>query len=82
MNTVKQQWEDFADAVIPKDAPAIQVTEMRKAFYAGVTSMLSTQLLIGGESVSMEEGASMLERVRKECCRFSEEMDEEANGSI
>jgi len=33
--TLQQQFIDFRFNVIPPDAPEIQVTEMRRAFYAG-----------------------------------------------
>lgn len=35
-----EQWDQFARAVLPADAPPIQKQEMRRAFYAGAESIL------------------------------------------
>ncbi len=40
--TIAEQWDDFHASVIPKNAPAIQIKEMRWAFYAGAASLLFT----------------------------------------
>lgn len=33
--TIKEIWTSFKDVVIPKDAGKTQLTEMKRAFYAG-----------------------------------------------
>ena len=35
-------WDDYKQGVVPADASAIQVQECRRAFYAGVHSILKT----------------------------------------
>lgn len=40
MNTIRDEWEEFARHVVPPDAPAVQRGEMRVAFYAGATAVL------------------------------------------
>lgn len=35
-----EQWDQFARLVLPKDAPAIQRQEMRRAFYSGAQAIL------------------------------------------
>jgi hypothetical protein len=35
-----EQWDSFARAVLPKDAPSVQRQEMRRAFYAGAQGIL------------------------------------------
>lgn len=73
MNTVQEQWQIFSALVVPKDAPEVQITEMRRAFYAGVEAMLRIQWAIGG--IENEEAAvAMLEGVHDECRRFSVEI--------
>jgi hypothetical protein len=37
--TLAQEYAEFAAGVIPKDAPQVQQVEMRRAFYAGASSM-------------------------------------------
>ncbi len=70
MNSVKEAWESFEAAVIPEDAPAVQRSEMRRAFYAGAWAMLMGCSSIGETSVTEEEGVAMLESWKKECERF------------
>lgn len=35
------EWEDFRDKVIPESASAVQVSETKKAFYAGALALIS-----------------------------------------
>jgi len=74
MNTVQEQWESFSKLVVPKDAPEIQVTEMRRAFYAGVEAMLRIQWAIGDAAVSEDGAMAILEGVHDECQRFASEV--------
>jgi len=74
MNTVQEQWGSFSKIAIPKDAPDVQVTEMRRAFYAGVESMLRIQLAIGDAEISEDDAMAMLEGVYDECRRFAAEV--------
>lgn len=46
MNTIADQWLEFAEHVIPPDAPAMQRRDMRAAFYAGATSILALGLVV------------------------------------
>ena len=74
MNTVQEQWEIFSKQVVPKDAPAIQVTEMRRSFYAGAESMLRIQWAIGDSAISEDAGVAILEGVHDECRRFADDV--------
>ncbi len=46
MNTVKDGFDEIRERVIPKDAPDVQVKEMKKAFYAGAAWLLHLQGVI------------------------------------
>ena len=35
MQLLETEWNIFRNAVIPKNAPQVQLTEMRRAFFAG-----------------------------------------------
>ena len=74
MNTVKEQWDSFRTLVIPTNAPEIQVTEMRRAFYAGVEAMLRIQWEVGDDAVSEDAGVAILEGIHDECRRFAAEV--------
>ena len=72
MNTVQEQWASFSKMVVPKDAPPVQIQEMRRAFYSGVKAMIRIQWAVGG--VSENAGVEMLEGVHDEVKRFEIEV--------
>lgn len=74
--TVQQMWDGFASSVLPKDAPPIQWTEMRRAFYAGCYGMLMACSQIGEESVSEDTGVLRLELWKQECEDFYRKVKE------
>ena len=69
MRSVKQMWDSFA-YVLPGDAPDVQRTEMRRAFYAGAWGVLMEAHAIGEESVSEAAGIAHLEALRAELMQF------------
>lgn len=71
MKTVKQRWNDFEAAVMPKGAHSSQVQEMRRSFYAGFWSALQAGLEVADESGASDDvGATMIERLHRECLDF------------
>lgn len=70
MKTVKAEWEEYARLVLPADAPPVQITETRRAFYAGAWSMLMQSSELGDDSVSEEQGVIALEWWRREIEAF------------
>jgi hypothetical protein len=71
MNTIQEQWSSFAALVVPKDAPAVQVTEMRRAFYAGAEAMMRINCAIGERRISEEAGMQILDGCMDEMKRFA-----------
>ncbi len=70
MQTIKQMWEGFARQVIPRDAPAIQVQEMRRSFYAGCHAMLNGCADITEEAGTEDTAAAELESLAAELMAF------------
>jgi hypothetical protein len=71
MKTIEERWHDFRRRVIHADAPEIQVTEMRIAFYAGFQAMLDATItisLLENELLGMVE----LEKLHIEARRFGD----------
>lgn len=58
MKRLGKGWEEFVKAVLPADAPAIQLQEMRRAFYGGAETMFST-LLSAVSGVEEPTGADL-----------------------
>lgn len=72
MNTIKGRWDFFAAKCLPKNASAIQIQEMKKAFYCGASSILEINFFIGG-MISEEEALEVLTGLNEEFKKFMEE---------
>lgn len=70
MRTIQQQWESYAAAVIPKDAPTVQIQECRRAFYAGAMAMNTVYLSTSTPDVSESAGVQIVEGVQQELKAF------------
>lgn len=68
MNTIQAQWEFFSRHSIPKNAPPMQIQEMRRAFFAGAAGMLGINYLVA--EMSEDAGVQVLEGVRLELDAF------------
>jgi len=69
MNTIQSQWEAFCVLCMPKDAPQIQMQEMKRAFYAGAEGMI--RLLHTTGEASEDGGVMMIEGWHEECRQFA-----------
>jgi biotin synthase-like enzyme len=68
-----EQWDSFARAVLPKDAPAVQRQEMRRAFYAGAQGMLYGVIAaFAPESEPTDEDLQMMANLEIELSEFAE----------
>jgi hypothetical protein len=75
--TIAAVWDDYRVVVMPPDAPSVQVTECRRAFYAGAQSLLSAilaSLSPGDEPAAADE--EYLEAVHDELLRFRADLKE------
>jgi hypothetical protein len=72
-NRVAEQWNTFAQAVLPKDCSDLQRKEMRRAFYAGAHMLFC--MLVGSVSEGEEtqpQDIQMLSDLNAECESFAE----------
>ena len=77
--TIAQQWQEFANAIFEGAVSETQYHETRKAFYAGVWSVLCLQHdMLGSPDVSEEEGVRVLEGWTEECQAFYQEIRRQA----
>ena len=67
--TIADMWATYQGAVLPDDAPPIQVQETRRAFYAGAHILLC-DLPGMTEDVSEDAGVARLEALHRECQAF------------
>jgi len=70
LDTVAQMWARFSGMVMPADAPAIQVQEMRRAFYAGCHAVLNAQVSDVVAATSDEEVELWLAGIHSEVAAF------------
>jgi hypothetical protein len=69
MDTVKKQWEDYRDKLIPDDASEIELRDCKQAFYAGMMSFFRLQFSIT-DDMDEDTGAEMMDVWFSECEQF------------
>lgn len=70
MRTIEQYWNIFEACVIPQRAGPVQRSEMRKAFYAGVATMMEVNQALGSGDYSEDAGVSELEKIELQLSEF------------
>lgn len=63
-------WEKFEQQTISKEAPEIQRTEMRRAFYSGVLTLLSLMAQANAQDLSEDEAGAFITQLDRECYEF------------
>jgi hypothetical protein len=71
--TVAQMWQSFRSQVMDADRPPEQVREMRLAFYAGATAVLTVFDAIGTGAMTVRESCETLVALWDELERFNDE---------
>jgi hypothetical protein len=75
LRSVAQMWAIYRAMVLPAAAPPIQVSECRRAFYAGVQSALMDGLIgIGDDANSEEACMAHLTALHEECQQFARDV--------
>ncbi len=70
MRSVATEWDVFAAAALSPEAGAVQRSQMRAAFYAGVWTMLCTFRDIGDPAAPEADGVELMNRLVDECWAF------------
>lgn len=70
LGKITSAWLSYLDEVVPKDASAQQVTETKRAFFAGAQACLSDLLALGCDDVPENAGVAVLEELRLELQAF------------
>ena len=73
MLKIEEQFKSYQEKVIPAGASAAQLTETRRAFYAGAAALMAFLKAIGeSDRISESEGEAMLVEIDQELLEFSE----------
>lgn len=70
MNTLEQEWLNYASRILPKGCSPVQRQETRRAYYAGIWTLLQMVKAIGDDEASEEQGVQELEKLENECISF------------
>lgn len=73
--TLASEWASFREQVLHPDSPPQQVTDMRRAFYAGAWLTLTLFRDIGEDEISEEAGVEALERIHQESIAFKADVE-------
>lgn len=76
--TVKSMWLTYKE-IIPKTAPPEQITETRRAFYAGVFGVLTLELMVAS-GMPEKEAAEAMGGWLKECRKFKDSVENGTEG--
>jgi hypothetical protein len=69
---IEQGWDGFRQSVVPANASAVQVVEMRKAFFAGAAHLFAQAMLrLDPGTEPTEEDLAMLDGVHAELLAFA-----------
>lgn len=76
VNRVERLWLQYREAVIPPDAPSVQLTECRRAFYAGAHAFFTeTLVLIDPSAGPTDEDVRKLGLMQAELNRFKDSVN-------
>jgi hypothetical protein len=75
MRTLSEQWDNFRLLCIPVDAPAAQLREMQRAFYAGAGAHHDITVALGEDEVTEEEGIATLDALQTELLQFGKKVE-------
>lgn len=70
LTTINDEWKRFESACLANDAPSIQRTEMKKAFFAGAAQMLV--MTLAASDLSDDDAKTRLKSLKKQCRGFGE----------
>jgi hypothetical protein len=72
MKRLEKVWLTYRHFVIPKDAPAVQVSESRRAFYAGADGLLNEILgMLDADSEPTPADILKMEEISQELKDFA-----------
>ena len=71
---LEQEWESLIAEVIPKNAPPLQVREMKRAFYMGAVAAISLTTN-AADKLSEDDGVVFMRSLRQEMRDFMQQIE-------
>lgn len=72
MNTLKEAWDEYSEAAVPKGASEILILHTRQAFYAGALAY-GAGLFVAVKTMDVEKTADLVTSYYGECEEFFEQ---------
>jgi hypothetical protein len=73
--TVARWWREYAEKIIPANAPPVQKQECRRAFYAGAAAFLDAMMSgLSADSEPTAEDEAHMERLSSELHQFARDV--------
>lgn len=70
--TVRAMWQGYRRAVIPADAPPVQIIECRRAFYGGAWALLTRLAANAEANMPDADAVAYLKQLTEEQERFKQ----------
>lgn len=78
MKVIEEGFNSYKAMVIPKDAPEVQVTECRRAFYAGAAILLQSMMIImDADREPTANDLMKMAAIQEELDAFGHQLDKE-----
>lgn len=74
LKLLADEWDHFAKKALPKNAPAVQLSEMQMAFFAGAWVIVTQLKRMGGADVPEDDGVRQLQSLENECIAFQKRL--------
>jgi hypothetical protein len=75
---IDEAWQDLRANILPPHAPAIQLKEMRRAFYAGAQAMMNALVLNVSDTGDINdvtpEDEALIEDIQAELQQFADDL--------
>jgi hypothetical protein len=78
VKVIEEGFNSYKAMVIPKDAPEVQVTECRRAFYAGAAILLQSMMIImDADREPTANDLMKMAAIQEELDAFGHQLDKE-----
>jgi hypothetical protein len=67
-------WHEYAEHVLPANAPDIQTQETRRAYYGGVNALMGILKRVGEPDISEDESEAILTRIEADLKQFKDDV--------
>lgn len=71
---IEAGWLAYAQEIVPKSAPSVQVQESRRVFFAGAAHVFAMLGALGGDEFSEDQGVAVMDRLLAELQQYGRDV--------